>query len=869
METRVVLFVTFYVFIGFSNICGTLASTNGTIIYPVDCQFKVVKLSSNTTTRVEVTGVELANTSFLVVQVHSQSNCILLSSQPDLVSDENTNTGLLVPLEASLHQPPPVYITNPHPRLLQVLLLVRSYSHQDAVPGGADLPLARPYLLLHSNILTTSVTVPPASHSLPPSSALLPHNESTASNTSSNDTVTERKAPLNNPVSRRPSGHALVAERNIARVQTNDTANTSELGKNSALRSARRRRAGQSNGAYKSSRVITETTTDNGEGARITPVQARSSIPADRAAANATQLLYEVYLSYMYEGDILEDHYWQTVIETSSPQLLDLHATKVASYLTDEYTAPPPYLFVSYSGVGAVVSVQVTNVYLTNTSGSTVVVRAANGSLYSSSVSYGCDFIPDEQHRCTKLVSSLAQILCASLLFVGLVLCFAGHRWLNFTMFTAGFLGSWFTLFVTFVHVPHVDIDGLALGTFQYSVVCGVLWLMLWHKLKRPFVSALLIILEAGLLTAMTTTHFLKYALVPTPSNVAVFVVLPVLFALCLVAYSFRNIKTVHILACVLVGSYATTMPLSFYFGCSLNYIVINAVAAMTVPGYTAAVGFPPFQTCDIVLLTLWLTLLTISLAYQHVRERHSPPFPPPNLQYWRAARRSCSFLYEQSSVCCCRILGRAPDTRSGRYSNLNTTEERVAENGAAGPECVTENGIGTQEQDETRFLAPNIRANLNSLKIWIGSGMGLRNRTPFPAYHSFPRHPDESDDRERAEEIQDDGCTPPMGAPTPGVGSRTAKVWSDLKDNFLQRIRPHMLWRRTTLVEDCPDDAVSSGSSDGEVDRRAVGIFGDVETPGRESDSEERRLSEASDRDLADLRGESFKSSQLTFDHL
>lgn len=46
--------------------------------------------------------------------------------------------------------------------------------------------------------------------------------------------------------------------------------------------------------------------------------------------------------------------------------------------------------FVSYSGVGAVISVVVS-------------YNKSDGALYSSAVSYGCNFIDAEEYRCTKL----------------------------------------------------------------------------------------------------------------------------------------------------------------------------------------------------------------------------------------------------------------------------------------------------------------------------------------------------------------------------------------------------------------------------------------------------------------------------------
>ncbi|XP_018027906.1 uncharacterized protein LOC108683131 [Hyalella azteca] len=875
--------------------------SNDSIIYPMDCNYKIVSLDSNTSTKVRIEGVNFSNTSFLIVQAHSQSRYILLSSQPELVAGNYTNAtnaGLFVPLNASRPLPPLVYITNAHHAVLQVLLLVRPYTNRDPIPGGAAAsPMPEPYLQLFPSILTTLVTVPPASPSLRAFSG-----EDNASWDNSPRIKIHTKTAVKTSVEKSDSLISDTAEHKSFNA-TQDSSLISHLFSfvTKKIKSGFR----NSNDSHDSIESLTRSSQVNFSGKHIFSSDSRNEKSAERKLRNdvtteaispsstaavttnsilddgesgQTKLLYEVYLSYMYEGDMQEEHYWRTVVETSSPQLLRARALKVASFLSDsnDTSSPPSYLFVSYSGVGAVISVLVTNVRVANTSAHDV-LRLTNGSLYSSSVSYGCDFIPDEQHRCTKLVDPLPQMFCASLLFVGLVLCFVGHRWLNFTMFTAGFLGAWFILFVTFVHVPKADLHMLALGTFEYSLVCGVLWLLLWHKLQRPFVSALLVILEAGLLTAMTTTHFLKYALVPTPSNVAVFVVIPVLFALCLVAYSFRNIKAVHILSCVLVGSYAATVPLSFYFGCTLNYIAINAVAAMTVPGYTAAIGFPPFQTCDIVLLTLWFTILSTGLAYQRYRERHSPPFPPPNLQYWRAARRAGAFLYTQASACFYRTLRRAPPDGGSSYSNVYSSEEHVVENGnGVVPEQPPPQNeeVETNIRDEEGFLSSSVRSNLNSAKNWITSVMGLRNRSPFPDYHSFPRHPtedlDEADDVEgtlqQNIDVPDDPCLSLPSGPSTSLWARAAQTWTRVKSTVSERFRIPRLFRPRPLVPDCPDDVVSSGSSEGEVDRRADGIFGEAETPGDVSD---RVFANATDEDLADGGRESFRSSQLTFQRL
>ena len=184
-------------------------------------------------------------------------------------------------------------------------------------------------------------------------------------------------------------------------------------------------------------------------------------------AENASELvlLYEVFLTYMYEGDMNEEQYWEVLIATSSPEGVRQYATKIGEFTSKKTSIewPPPFLFVSYSGVGTVISVVVTNVNVSSTNGVYIPGTSpllSNGTLYSSSVSYGCNFIPGEEYRCSKLINPLTEVFCASLFFIGLVLALFGHRWLNFTFFTAGFFAAWLFLFLIFIQIPDANIHG-------------------------------------------------------------------------------------------------------------------------------------------------------------------------------------------------------------------------------------------------------------------------------------------------------------------------------------------------------------------------------------------------------------------------
>lgn len=71
---------------------------------------------------------------------------------------------------------------------------------------------------------------------------------------------------------------------------------------------------------------------------------------------------------------------------------------------------------VSYSGVGAVVTVVVS-------------YNGSNGTLYSSAVSYGCNFIDAAEYRCTKLGESL--LWCPSLMYCVVMLCLLAYDVVN------------------------------------------------------------------------------------------------------------------------------------------------------------------------------------------------------------------------------------------------------------------------------------------------------------------------------------------------------------------------------------------------------------------------------------------------------
>ncbi|XP_076056924.1 transmembrane 7 superfamily member 3-like [Oratosquilla oratoria] len=540
-----------------------------------------------TVVSVTVTDIDTQTTDFLVVQAHSRSQYLIMSKNSSNTDPNfyvnSTDPGIVY--FVSSNSTIVVYIINYSKCNISTLLMVRNYSRVEPIPGSGPglYPVAKPYIIMQPNILTTKISFIPAGVK---SDLLSNVNEDAPRNISHDDKSLHDASPTT-------SGYLSWASHFIPRTAT------------------------------------------------ITPQSVRDPSPPTSPA-----IKYEVYLSYMYEGDMTEKDYWSSLISMSTVEGVKKYGRKIAEHAPET----PPVLFeewlVSYSGVGAVVSVVAS-------------ANESHGVLYSSAVSYGCDFIPEEAYNCTKLIDPLAKLFCASLVFIGVIVLFFGHRWLNFTIFISGFLASWFLLFVTFIHVPHAAVMALGWCSLFGAIAGGVGWLLTWHRFKRPFHSALLLITMNAFFTSMVFAHFLKFVLVPNRGTIWVFVVFPVVFAVLIIGYSIKDIKKVHIFSCTLLGSYACTVPVAFYTGSTLTYIVINVVSLMSVKDYARTIGYPPFQTCDIILLCLWIALFVIGMGYQLYRERSSPPFHPPSLATWEAYKRACLFVWHKVVAC---VTGRSEE---------------------------------------------------------------------------------------------------------------------------------------------------------------------------------------------------------------
>ncbi|XP_032522784.2 transmembrane 7 superfamily member 3-like [Danaus plexippus] len=248
-------------------------------------------------------------------------------------------------------------------------------------------------------------------------------------------------------------------------------------------------------------------------------------------------------------------------------------------------------------------------------------------SVYVPTYSYACD--PFIEGGCEIMDDFFSQMLCASLTFVGLFVCFFGHRFFKTEMFLVGFVTG---VVITYILISLMaDLNRAALlGASVLSGVCfGSIWLLFWWFYGIPIFAVFLSTLNVGFLFAAIIYHGLPGGLTELELDLnfwTLFIFIMLLTALLLLSMTFLS----NILCCAILGAYATVFPMDYYIGSNLRFIIINTVRRAIVPHFNMAVLSPPFQWKDAVIAALWIGLALSGFLVQHYHNRARPPFPPP-----------------------------------------------------------------------------------------------------------------------------------------------------------------------------------------------------------------------------------------------
>ncbi|KAI4463923.1 transmembrane 7 superfamily member 3 [Holotrichia oblita] len=260
----------------------------------------------------------------------------------------------------------------------------------------------------------------------------------------------------------------------------------------------------------------------------------------------------EMYHMYWQEWDFTEGEYFRAIEKMLTVKDVEAHGRRVPNSrgfpLLRRYYA-------SYAGTVSVYSI------VTNFRG----FRSA----YVPAVSFGSDI---------SEVSIYWKILYSFIIFLGLFLCFKGHRFFQVSLFFSGyFVAAMFTYLI----LAKMDLTDTAdIPVFENDI-------NYW--------------------------------------SVFIGITLLVTFALLILSHLYSNILTTSF-----VGAYILIAPFDYITEGNIRYIFLNTVHRATVPNFNLAVIDPLIQTGDQVLLVSWALVTLIGVYVQWKHNRGRAPFPPP-----------------------------------------------------------------------------------------------------------------------------------------------------------------------------------------------------------------------------------------------
>ncbi|XP_078405654.1 transmembrane 7 superfamily member 3-like [Cetorhinus maximus] len=338
------------------------------------------------------------------------------------------------------------------------------------------------------------------------------------------------------------------------------------------------------------------------------------------------RLTYDIYQYFLPENDLTMESLTKGMSKMSSVQQIEKNGIKITTVNSFQQTI---IYGNSYIGTGVIYNVIVRDPHL-KTSAS-----------YAPVSTYACN-LPSEGYQCKNSDKNFiyVQVLCTVIGVYGLILCLIGHR-----IFEAEFLFFGFLIFgfISFVLVT------------RFSAL--------------NFINRLEIMIAAGLLGGVVVTLVRCIFGIPVPCVVFVgmvlgFLVASIVFFTPLANFTlFRNDinfwliflcvmlvvptvlilfpKTLNIITCALVGSYAAIIAVGVYVYTSLTYIILNVIKRAIHSDFAKVESDAPFQRRDFILTSIWAVLFISGVTLQFILERNRLPFPPCPYDNWRRRRNT------------------------------------------------------------------------------------------------------------------------------------------------------------------------------------------------------------------------------------
>ncbi|CAK9804967.1 Transmembrane 7 superfamily member 3 [Anthophora plagiata] len=230
---------------------------------------------------------------------------------------------------------------------------------------------------------------------------------------------------------------------------------------------------------------------------------------------------------------------------------------------------------------------------------------------YVPAFTYACSPII-EPESCEMLSTTLSKFISAGCFILGLLSILLGHVSTKFNMtlpvlFTGTVFGYGFT-------------DDIGIG-----LLIGMAFVMVWLICNtcNPIIGQCLFALTLGLLFTSIISLQVPNSFTLIQDD-AVYWISFAFITICLsLVTSLCNFVS-HVYVCSIFSSLMVVLPLDYWIGSTLKYIVINVLRRATVKGFDMAiVQLPPLQAKDITMIVLWVFLAiyhNLAQCYKMIR---------------------------------------------------------------------------------------------------------------------------------------------------------------------------------------------------------------------------------------------------------
>ncbi|KAK2576523.1 hypothetical protein KPH14_005845 [Odynerus spinipes] len=304
---------------------------------------------------------------------------------------------------------------------------------------------------------------------------------------------------------------------------------------------------------------------------------------------------HNAYRVYLTEQDYSVEGYFNAIANMLTVENIIRNGEKIPPPVT---FSPFRRIYSAYPGTGAVFAV--------------IATYQSYSSAYVPTFTYGCNYLlyPED---CQLLNNTLSSILCGLILVAGCFCVFLGHK---FQVAEAFAIKAVFSGAISYIMAK--AFASYSVPTNMWISIGGsILFLIALSALScytSIDTSALVSVFSFGCLcssviyfavtdsTGILENNWMFWSMY-LAITLVILIVLSVIPCCALVVTG------------AFLGAFMVILPIDYFAGSSLKYIIINVIRRLTVSQFNYAVVSPPMQSKDVSLIVFWILLATLRIT--------------------------------------------------------------------------------------------------------------------------------------------------------------------------------------------------------------------------------------------------------------